>query len=202
MDLSDQNPHITAVVNGPNDFEEISRRTPSTNLGIDPNIRQSHVDQFLVGLERELIPNVSMTAQYIKRNFRDFMGFIDTGSIYSPVTKMDTGAGRQGRHRRRWRSYHGVRQDKPGARVPAVHEPVERVPRLHGLPVDRHQALREQLAGVGVVYLVSHHGTVGNNGGTNAGAGSTSVWARPARSPIRTTGSTSTVMRSSTTPTR
>ena len=30
MDLSDQNPHITALVLGPNNFQELSRRTPAT----------------------------------------------------------------------------------------------------------------------------------------------------------------------------
>jgi len=29
------------------------------------------VDQFLAGFERELFPNFSATAQYIRRNFRD-----------------------------------------------------------------------------------------------------------------------------------
>ncbi len=91
MDLSDQNPHITALVNGPNDFTEIDRRSPATNLGIDPNIKQSYVDQYLVGLERELMPSFSGTVQYIRRNFKDFMGFIDTGSVYVPVQKVDPG---------------------------------------------------------------------------------------------------------------
>jgi outer membrane receptor protein involved in Fe transport len=91
MDLSDQHPKITATVNGPNNFTEIDRRSPATNLGIDPNVRQSYIDQFLVGVERQLFPNFSMTAQYIRRNFRDFMGFVDTGSIYAPTQQRDPG---------------------------------------------------------------------------------------------------------------
>jgi hypothetical protein len=91
MDLSNQHPHITAEVLGPNNFNEIDRRDPSTNLGIDPNIRQSYVDQYLVGFEREVASNFSATVQYIRRNFRDFMGFVDTGSIYAPVQAVDPG---------------------------------------------------------------------------------------------------------------
>ncbi|HMF96622.1 MAG TPA: TonB-dependent receptor, partial [Vicinamibacterales bacterium] len=91
MDLSNVNPHITAEVNGPNNFTEIDRRNPATNLGLDPNIRQSYVNQFLIGLERQLIPNLSATVQYIGRRFRDTMGFVDTGSIYAPVQKQDPG---------------------------------------------------------------------------------------------------------------
>jgi Carboxypeptidase regulatory-like domain/TonB dependent receptor-like, beta-barrel len=97
MDLSQQSTHITAAVLGPNQFQELTRQTPSTNVGIDPNIRQSYADQFLAGVERQLFPNFSLTAQYINRRFRDFMGFIDTGSVYVPVQKVDPGPdGRSG----------------------------------------------------------------------------------------------------------
>src|SRR4029079_1617741 len=91
MDLSQQHPRITAEVLGPNRFNEIDRRDPANNLGIDPNIRQSYTDSFLVGLEREIVPTVSATVQYIRRNFRDFEGFVDTGSVYAPVQKPDPG---------------------------------------------------------------------------------------------------------------
>ncbi|HET9832730.1 MAG TPA: TonB-dependent receptor [Vicinamibacterales bacterium] len=91
MDLSQQSPHITAEVLAPGKFQELTRTTPSTNVGIDPNIRQSYTDQFLVGIERQLIPNFSLVAQYINRRFRDIMGFIDTGSVYAPVQKIDPG---------------------------------------------------------------------------------------------------------------
>ena len=91
MDLSQQSTKITAAVLGPNRFQELNRTTPSTNVGIDPNIRQSHTDQFLAGIERQLFPDFSLTAQYINRRFRDFMGFIDTGSVYAPVQKVDPG---------------------------------------------------------------------------------------------------------------
>ena len=91
MDLSQQHPHITAEVLGPNNFVELSRRSPATNLGIDPNIKQSYINQVLVGVERELFPDFSATVQYIQRNFKDFMGFIDTGTLYAPVQKVDPG---------------------------------------------------------------------------------------------------------------
>ncbi len=91
MDLSNQHPKIIAEVLGPNNFNEIDRRDPSTNVGLDPNIKQSYVDQFLVGFEREIASDFSATAQYIRRNFRDFMGFVDTGSIYAPTQKPDPG---------------------------------------------------------------------------------------------------------------
>ncbi|PYQ81590.1 MAG: hypothetical protein DMG03_19505 [Acidobacteria bacterium] len=91
MDLTQQHPKITAEVLGPNRFSEIDRRNPATNLGISPDVRQSYSDAFLAGIERELVSNLSVTAQYIRRNFRDFMGFVDTGSIYAPTPKVDPG---------------------------------------------------------------------------------------------------------------
>jgi carboxypeptidase family protein/TonB-dependent receptor-like protein len=91
MDLSQQHPKITAEVLGPNRFNEIDRRDPTTNLGIDPNIRQSYTDGYTVGVEHEMFANFSTTVQYIRRNFRDFMGFVDTGSIYAPVQRQDPG---------------------------------------------------------------------------------------------------------------
>jgi hypothetical protein len=91
MDLTQQSTHITAEVLAPNNFRELTRTTPSTNLGIDPNIKQSYTDQFLVGLERQLFTDFSLTAQVIGRRFKDIMGFIDTGSIYAPVQKVDPG---------------------------------------------------------------------------------------------------------------
>jgi TonB dependent receptor/Carboxypeptidase regulatory-like domain len=91
MDLTQQSPHITAAVLGPGQFQELTRTTPSTNVGIDPNIKQSYIDQFLVGVERQLFPSFSLTAQVISRRFKDIMGFIDTGSVYTPVQKIDPG---------------------------------------------------------------------------------------------------------------
>ena len=44
-----------------------------------------------MGLERQLFPDFSLTAQYINRRFRDFMGFIDTGSVYAATQKVDPG---------------------------------------------------------------------------------------------------------------
>jgi hypothetical protein len=91
MDLSQQHPKITAEVLGPNRFNEIDRRDPANNLGINPNIRQSYTDGYILAVEREMFANFSTTVQYIRRNFRDFMGFVDTGSTYAPVQRPDPG---------------------------------------------------------------------------------------------------------------
>ena len=173
MDLSHQNPHITALVNGPNDFEEINRRTPSTNLGIDPNIRQSYIDQVLLGVERELIPNLSVTAQYIKRNFRDFMGFIDTGSIYEPVTKVDPGIDGKVGTADDGGTFTAYNLTNPGHEFKLFTNPKDAFRDYNGFQLigTKRYANNWQAS---VSYTWSHtHGTVGNNLGSNAGGGGT-----------------------------
>ena len=49
------------------------------------------MDQMIVGLEHELVPDVSVQAQYIRRRFDTFMGLTDTGSIYAPTQLRDPG---------------------------------------------------------------------------------------------------------------
>jgi hypothetical protein len=99
MDTTQQPPRISALLLaeggcanglGP-DCEEVGRFTPEGNFGIDDQITHSYVDQFVLGLERELFPTFSLQVQYIKRNFRNFMGFIDTRAQYAPVERPDPG---------------------------------------------------------------------------------------------------------------
>jgi hypothetical protein len=49
------------------------------------------VKQTVVGVERELPGSIALQAQYIRRRFGDYMGLIDTGSIYAPVQRPDPG---------------------------------------------------------------------------------------------------------------
>jgi hypothetical protein len=99
MDTSDISDFITALVYtdggcanglGP-DCVEIDRFSPETNLAVDQDIRHSYVDQFLVGVEHELVTDFSLLAQYVRRDFKDFMGFIDTRSEYEAVQRQDPG---------------------------------------------------------------------------------------------------------------
>jgi hypothetical protein len=173
MDLSQQSVRITAAVLGPNNFKELNRRTPSTNIGIDPNIRQSYVDQVLLGLERQLMPNFSLTGQFISRRFRDFMGFIDTGSVYVPVQKQDPGVDGKS----------GTADDGAFLTVYNLTNPGHEF-KLFTNPDNAYRDYKAfQLIGAkrfsdnwqaSLSYTWSHtNGTVGNNSSTNAGGGST-----------------------------
>jgi hypothetical protein len=92
MDTTRQPPTITARVLADGTFQELSRVTPASNFGIDASLTHNSMDQFLVGMERELFADLSLQAQYIRRDFRNFMAFVDTGSIYAPVSRQDPGA--------------------------------------------------------------------------------------------------------------
>ena len=95
MDTSQQHPKFTALVLGENDFEIIDTVDVANNVGIDPDLKQSHVDQYLAGIERELFPDLSVQVQYIRRNYENFMAFIDTGATYDPVQRRDPGPDNQ-----------------------------------------------------------------------------------------------------------
>lgn len=83
-------PQITARVLGPDRYQEINRTNPSGNA-VDPNIKQAFMDQFLVGVEREVLRDFGVKVQYIRRDFKDMFGYIDTKSIYLPVQVRDPG---------------------------------------------------------------------------------------------------------------
>jgi outer membrane receptor protein involved in Fe transport len=85
---------ITAKVLGPNKFEEISRQTNtgSANDRIDPSAKHSYVQEYVAGVEREVWPRVSVTAQFVRRNFKDALGFVDVGSTWTPVAVTDPGS--------------------------------------------------------------------------------------------------------------
>ena len=173
MDLTDQNPHITAQVNGPNNFTELSRRSPATNLGIDPNIRQSYIDQFLVGAERQLMPNFSVTVQYIKRNFRDFMGFVDTGSVYTPVQKQDPGPDGKSGTADDGALMTVYNLTNPGHEFKLFTNPDNAYRNYNGFQIIGAKRFSRNWQ-ANLSYTWSHtSGTVDNRGGTNAGGGST-----------------------------
>ncbi len=91
MDTGAVPPTIVAVELGPNQFQELSRFDPKTGVGMDPEITQSFVDQFVLGVEREMFRDFSVRVEAVRRNFKNFMGFVDTGSIYQPVQRQDPG---------------------------------------------------------------------------------------------------------------
>ena len=63
-----------------------STTDPSTQIRLDPDIRQPRLDRYSIGLERELMQNLTATATYARRNGRDYSGWNDIGGIYGNRT--------------------------------------------------------------------------------------------------------------------
>lgn len=173
MDLTQQHPHITAEVLGPNRFRELTRRSPATNLGINPNIKQSYLDQFLIGLERQLMPDFSVTTQFIRRSFRDFMGFVDTGSIYVPVQKQDPGPDGKLGTADDGKLLTVYNLTNPGKEFKLFTNPANAFRDYNGFQLIGTKRYSHNWQ-ANVSYTWSHaHGTVDNRSGTNSGGGGT-----------------------------
>ena len=106
LDTSDQNPTILAFErpDGPSceAFGLVARldgqlcefvRIPpeAVNTTIDEGIQHSYVNQYVVGIEREVVPDVSVQIQYVRRNFERFMGSIGTNTVWTPQEVLDPG---------------------------------------------------------------------------------------------------------------
>ena len=87
-------PTITAKVLGPGQFQEMSRSggpASLAGLAIDSNVKHSYTEEYLVGVEREIWARVSVRGQYVRRSVKDAVGWIDLGSIWTPVNVIDPG---------------------------------------------------------------------------------------------------------------
>jgi hypothetical protein len=55
---------------------------PLENVGIDPDTRSPHTDQYSIGIEREVGRDWSIEASYVRRTGSGFTGWKDVGGIY------------------------------------------------------------------------------------------------------------------------
>lgn len=81
---------IRARVVAPGVFEEIER-TDFRNRFIADDIRHSHVDQFVGGVEQQLVGGLTVLGQYIHREFRSFVAYVPTNVAWTPVERQDPG---------------------------------------------------------------------------------------------------------------
>jgi hypothetical protein len=93
FDPAGDTPTFVARVRGPNDFELVTIRpaVDAANTRIDPNVKHSYAEEWFAGAEHELWPRVSLKAQYIRRNTRNAIGYVDIGSTWTPVAAVDPG---------------------------------------------------------------------------------------------------------------
>jgi hypothetical protein len=94
--LFNAQPTIVAKVLGSGQFQEVTRfgvlgSSGLGGLGIDPAAKHSYAEEYLAGIERELGARLSVKAQYIRRNFKEALGYINTGTPWTPVPVVDPG---------------------------------------------------------------------------------------------------------------
>jgi hypothetical protein len=90
---------INMVEVTPGVFEELSRESDGVPaFSIDPHLRQSHVDQWVTGVERQLARDVAVETRYVHRRFGNFIGYVDKRlDDWTPYQVTDPGAdGRAG----------------------------------------------------------------------------------------------------------
>ena len=96
LDPLSQSPTISADVVG-SDYVETFRTPIATEGSIDPDIRFPYMQEIAIGVERQLPWALSATAQLVRRDYRDAIGFTDPGLVWQPATRRDPGAdGRPG----------------------------------------------------------------------------------------------------------
>lgn len=81
---------ITARVIAPNVFEEIGRND-FRGRSVDPDMRHSYVDQFVGGVEHQLVGGLTLLGHYIHREFRSFAAFATENVSWLPVERRDPG---------------------------------------------------------------------------------------------------------------
>ena len=82
---------ITETLNAAGEWEEASRRSAAGSRRVDPGVKHSHVDQVIVGIERQLLRDVTVQTHYIHRAFGNLMGFAYENAIWTPVQRRDPG---------------------------------------------------------------------------------------------------------------
>jgi outer membrane receptor protein involved in Fe transport len=59
------------------------------NVGIDPNYRNPYTDQFIVGFERELAPELALQLNYAHKEGRDYARWVDIAGVYEDTVYID-----------------------------------------------------------------------------------------------------------------
>lgn len=62
---------------------------PSSQIQIDPDLKDPYTDQFAVGFDHEIAPNLAIGASYVHKRSRDFVGTLNIGAQYDPVEFID-----------------------------------------------------------------------------------------------------------------
>jgi hypothetical protein len=60
---------------------------PKRNLALDPDTRTPRTDEFSITIDRQVMSNLIVTAAYVNKRGRNFIGWVDTGGQYREETR-------------------------------------------------------------------------------------------------------------------
>jgi len=70
----------------------------NSQLKLDPNYKAPYTDQFIVGLDRELVKDLGLSLNYVYKKSERMGGYVDSTGVYSDVIYSDTeGVGATGK---------------------------------------------------------------------------------------------------------
>jgi hypothetical protein len=60
----------------------ISVTNPLSNIGFAPGVKPPYTNQYAIGIDREVAPNLAVGVSYVHKDGADRLGWVDTGGIY------------------------------------------------------------------------------------------------------------------------
>lgn len=67
--------------------------SPLTDLGLDPDLKAEYTDQLSVALEREILPNFSLSATFVYKKTKNIIGDANTAAQYEEIQVLDEHSG-------------------------------------------------------------------------------------------------------------
>ncbi|HSE41177.1 MAG TPA: TonB-dependent receptor [Acidobacteriota bacterium] len=58
-------------------------------IRIDPDLKDPYTDQFAIGFDREITPTLGLSASFVYKRSRDFVGTINTGGVFEQIPFTD-----------------------------------------------------------------------------------------------------------------
>lgn len=90
LDPLSQTDDVVYTYNG-SEYVESFRYPKASQASIDPRLRYPFTDEFLAGAEHQWGWGISTQAQYVRRDFKQSIGFADPGRVWLPVPGVDPG---------------------------------------------------------------------------------------------------------------
>jgi len=67
------------------EYEEFFVINPSEEFAVDRNVKDPHTDQFIIGMDREILPDFGVSATFVYKRSRDFLGQRNEGAVYQEI---------------------------------------------------------------------------------------------------------------------